>query len=47
MTRDTWRGDQDTRHVQVAGGTGRIVVSDFWDYDGPDEFQLESYGPNL
>lgn len=33
--------------VQVAGGTGRIVVSDFWDYDGPDEFQLESYGPNV
>ena len=29
--------------VQVAGGTGRIVVSDFWDYDAFDVFQLESY----
>ena len=33
--------------IQVAGGTGRIVVSDFWDYDGFDEFQLESFGPKL
>jgi hypothetical protein len=29
--------------VQVAGATGRIVVSDFWDYDGHDTFQLESF----
>jgi len=29
--------------IQVAGGTGRIVVGDFWDYDAPDSFQLESF----
>ena len=29
--------------VQVAGGTGRIVVQDFWDHSGADSFQLESY----
>ena len=44
---DTWHVAGWPGHVQVAGGTGRIVVSDFWDYDGPDEFQLESYGPNV
>ena len=29
--------------VQVAGGTGRIVVQDFWDHSGADSFQLESF----
>ncbi|XP_023327038.1 F-box/WD repeat-containing protein lin-23 [Eurytemora carolleeae] len=32
--------------IQVAGATGRIVVSDFWDYDCKDFFQLESYFHN-
>ena len=31
--------------IQVAGGTGRIVISDFWDYDAFDSFQLESFAP--
>ena len=29
--------------IQVAGGTGRIVLCDFWDYDAYDAFQLESF----
>ena len=30
--------------LKVSGPTmGRIVVSDFWDHDGYDIFQLESY----
>ena len=33
--------------IQVAGGTGRIVVSDFWDNDAFDSFQLESFAPKL
>ena len=33
--------------IQVAGGTGRIVISDFWDYDAFDSFQLESFAPKL
>ena len=28
---------------KVAGSNGRIVISDFWDFDGYDVFQLESY----
>ena len=30
-------------NFQVAGTNGRIVISDFWDWDSHDVFQLESY----
>ena len=29
--------------IHVGGSSGRIVLSDFWNHDGEDEFQLESY----
>ena len=29
--------------MQAAGSTGRVVVSDFWDFDTYDTYQLESY----